>query len=181
MTQHTNTRTEPNADGADAGSARTSSIVETQPTLKPTLISLAGVVIGGLAVIGVLFVNPTLLGAVERTEIAANLVVILTAIGAGRLGLRLYVLTQTRYVITPDAVRREYSLLYKTFSRELPLAKLRSLELRRSRLEAVFGIGTVAFLTGSIAQSPAHLEFANVPDPEHIRSSVRDRLPRDTE
>jgi hypothetical protein len=181
MSQHTNTRTEPNAGGANAGGAPTPPIVETHPTLKPTLISLGGVVVAGLAVLGYLLFNPTLLGAVERTEIVANLVVILTVIGAGRLGLRLYVLTKTRYVITPNAVRREYSLLYKTFSRELPIAKLRSLELRRSRIEAIFGIGTVAFLSGTIAQSPAYLEFANVPDPDRVRNSVQDRLPSETE
>jgi hypothetical protein len=177
----TDTQTERTVDGTDASGARGAFVLETQPTLKPTLLSLAGVVLAGLAVVGFLFLNPTLLGAVERTEIAANLVVILTVVGAGRLLVRLYVLTKTRYVVTPNAVRREYSLLYKSFSRELPLAKLRSLELRRSRVEAIFGIGSVAFLTGSVAQSPAYLEFANVPDPERVRRTVRDRLPSDTE
>ena len=181
MSQHTNPRTEPNAAGADTDGTPTPSVVETHPTLKPTLISLGGVVVAGLAVLGYLLVNPTLLGAVERTEIVANLVVILTVVGAGRLALKLYVLTKTRYVITPNAVRREYSLLYKTFSRELPIARLRSLELRRSRLEAIFGIGTVAFLSGTITQSPGHLEFVNVPDPDRVRSSVRRRLPDETE
>ena len=181
MSHHTNPRTEPNAAGADTDGTPPSSVVETHPTLKPTLISLGGVVVAGLAVLGYLLVNPTLLGAVERTEIVANLVVILTVVGAGRLALKLYVLTKTRYVITPNAVRREYSLLYKTFSRELPIARLRSLELRRSRLEAIFGIGTVAFLSGTITQSPGHLEFVNVPDPDRVRSSVRRRLPDETE
>lgn len=178
---HTDTQTGQTVDGADASGTRGGLVLETQPTLKPTLLSLAGVILGGLVVVGFLFLNPTLLGAAERTEIAANLVVILTVVGAARLVVRLYVLTKTRYVVTPNAVRREYSLLYKSFSRELPLAKLRSLELRRSRIEAAFGIGSVAFLTGSVAQSPAHLEFANVPEPERVRRTVRDRLPRETE
>jgi len=173
---HTDTQTEPNAD---RGTAR-APVLETQPTLKPTIARLAGVAgVGGL-LIGYLLLNPALLGTAARTEIAANLVLLLTVVGAARLLFRLYVLTRTRYVVTPDAVRREYSLLYKTFSRELPLAKVRSHELRRGRLETLLGIGTVAFLTGSMAQSPAHLEFENVSNPERVRNRVRDLLPRDT-
>lgn len=173
---HTDTQTEPTADRGTAQAP----VLETQPTLKPTIASLAGVVGAGVLVIVYLFLDPTLLGTAARTEIAANLVMLLTFAGAARLLLRLYVLTRTRYVVTPDAVRREYSLLYKTFSRELPLAKVRSHELRRGRIETLLGIGTVAFLTGSMAQSPAHLEFENVPNPERVRNRVRDRLPRDT-
>jgi hypothetical protein len=151
-------------------------VVETHPTLKPTMINLSAVIVAGAAIIGYMFANPTLLGTTERTEIAANLFVILTLIGVARFGIRLYVLTRTRYVITADAVRREYSLLYKTFSRELPLGKVRSHELRRSRVETLFGIGSVAFLSGSVAQSPTHLQFENVPDPEGVRRAVRERI-----
>ncbi|MFD1597680.1 PH domain-containing protein [Halobellus rarus] len=152
-------------------------VVETQPTLKPTILSLATVLVAGIAIVAYLFAEPTLLGTTERTEIAANLVVLLTVVGAGRFLLRLYVLTRTRYVVTPDAVRREYSLLYKTFSRELPLSKIRSHELRRSRVETVLGIGSVGFLTGSVSQSPTHLEFENVPHPDRVRRQVREQLP----
>lgn len=173
---HTDTQTEPTADRGTPSAP----VLETQPTLKPTIASLVVVIGVGTALIGYLFFNPTLLGTAARTEIGVNLVLLLTAIGAARLLVRLYVLTRTRYVVTPDAIRREYSLLYKTFSRELPLTKVRSHELRRSRVETVFGIGTVAFLTGSMAQSPAHLEFENVSNPERVRNRVRDLLPRDT-
>jgi hypothetical protein len=172
---HTDTQTEPTADRGTS-----SPVLETQPTLRPTIASLAGVIGAGVLLIGYLFLNPTLLGTTARTEIAVNLVLLLTVIGAARLLVRLYVLTRTRYVVTPDAIRREYSLLYKTFSRELPLTKVRSHELRRSRVETVFGIGTVAFLSGSMAQSPAHLEFENVSNPERVRERVRGLLPRDT-
>ena len=177
---HTDTQTEPTADRTGAGGPPTPPVLETQPTLKPTLVSLAGVVGAGVVVIGFLFLNPSLLGTAARTEIAANLVMLLAFVGAARLLFRLYVLTRTRYVVTSDAVRREYSVLYKTFSRELPLTKVRSHELRRGRVETLLGIGTVAFLTGSVAQSPAHLAFENVPDPERVRNRVRERLPRDT-
>ena len=151
-------------------------ILETRPTLKPTLARLTVVLVAGIALVGYLFVKPTLLGPTERTEIAANLLILLTVVGAGRLAFELYLLTRTRYVITRESVRREYSLLYKTFSRELPLSKLRSHELHRSRIEAVLGVGTVGFLTGSIARSPAHLEFENVPHPEQVRQQVRRQL-----
>jgi len=154
-------------------------VVETQPTLKPTAIAIAAVVLLGTGIIAYLYANPTLFGSVDRTEIALNLTAILMVIALVRLLLRLYVLTRTRYVLTTDAVRREYSLLYKSFSRELPLAKVRSHELRRNRTETLLGIGSVSFLTGSVAQSPAHLRFQNVPDPERIRKQVRERLSDD--
>lgn len=178
---HTDTRTEPNADRPGAGGTSTPPVLETQPTLKPTIVSLAGVVGAGVLVIVFLFLNPSLLGTAARTEIAANLVMLLAFVAATRFLFRLYVLTRTRYVITPDAVRREYSVLYRTFSRELPLTKVRSHELERSRIETLLGIGTVGFLTGSMAQSPAHLEFENVPEPERVRNRVRNRLPDDTQ
>ena len=167
---------EPPNEVAGNRSDRSEIILETRPTLKPTLARLTAVLVVGAALIGYLFVTPTLLGTTERTEIAANLLVLLTVVGAGRLAFESYVLTRTRYVVTGESVRREYSLLYKTFSRELPLSKLRSHELHRSRIEAVLGVGTVGFLTGSIARSPAHLEFENVPHPEQVRQQVRRQL-----
>jgi hypothetical protein len=160
----------------EASGDRREIILETRPTLKPALARLTAVLVVGIALIGYLFANPTLLGTAERTEIAANLLVLLTVVGAGRLAFELYLLTRTRYVITRKSVRREYSLLYKTFSRELPLSKLRSHELHRSRIETALGVGTVGFLTGSIARSPAHLEFENVPHPEQVRRQVRHQL-----
>ena len=163
--------------GSDGPADDPEIVLETQPTLKPTILSLATVLVVGIAIVAYLFADPTLLGTTERTEIAANLVVLLTVVGAGRFLLRLYVLTRTRYVVTPDAVRREYSLLYKAFSRELPLSKVRSHELRRSRIETILGIGSVGFLTGSVSQSPTHLEFENVPHPDRVRRQVRDQLP----
>ena len=126
-------------------------IVETQPTLKPTAIALAVVVLIGTGIIAYLYANPSLLGSVDRTEIALNLVAILMVIALVRLLLRLYVLTRTRYVLTTDAVRREYTLLYRSFSRELPLAKVRSHELRRNRTETLLGIGSVLGLVGCAA------------------------------
>lgn len=41
-------------------------------------------------------------------------------------------------------------------------------------------ISAATLFTGSMAQSPAHLEFENVSNPERIRNRVRDLLPRDT-
>ncbi|WP_424003367.1 PH domain-containing protein [Haloarcula salina] len=177
-TQQT-TETDTDAQTTTTDGRQNEIVVETQPTLKPTSIAIAAVVLLGSIVIAYLYANPTLLGSVDRTEIALNLTAILMVVALVRLLLRLYVLTRTRYVLTTDAVRREYSLLYKSFSRELPLAKVRSHELRRNRTETLLGIGSVSFLTGSVAQSPAHLRFRNVPDPERIRAQVRNILSDD--
>jgi hypothetical protein len=178
MTQtHPETATDGQRD--DAGGSRSSETITARPALKPTVLRLALVMLVGVTIIGYFFLDPTLLGSPAQTEIAANLVALLLLVAIGRQLFKLYVLRQTRYVVTPRSVKREYSLVYKKFSRELPLRKMRSHQLRRSRIEALFGIGSVAFLTGSVAQSPAFVEFENVPDPERLRRQVRERLPDD--
>lgn len=153
---------------------RSEVLLETSPTIKPTAAAILLTTLLGGGVMAYLFANPETLGNTGNTEVALNIVLLLTVIGIVRLLVRIYVLTRTSYVLTSDSIRREYTLLFKTFSRDLPLSMLRSHELHRSRLETLFGIGTVGFLTGSAANTPTHVEFEHVSDPEHIRKQVQE-------
>lgn len=151
-------------------------LMEATPSVRPPLVAMLVTVLAGGLAVGYLFANPETFGDRATTEIAVNLAFILTILVVTKLAVEVYLLTRTTYVITTDAVRREYTLLYRTFSRELPISRLRSHELERRRVEALFGIGTVSFLTGSVARSPAHVAFEHVSDPEAVRNLVRDRL-----
>ena len=153
-------------------------LVETHPTTKPTLAWLVATLLVGVTAIAAIMSNPDALGDRQVAEVVVNLVLLLTVIGIVRLLIRLYVLTRTRYVVTPSAIRREYELLYRTWSRELPLSMLRGHELRRSRLQTLLGLGTVAFLSGSVGQGLGHLTFDHLSNPETVRDIVREAIDR---
>ncbi|WP_115865233.1 PH domain-containing protein [Halorussus litoreus] len=167
--------TQTQSDGDSSQDAETA-LLETHPTLKPTLIWLGLTVATGLLATVILLANPELLGAPEFTEIGVLIVGFLTAAGAVRFLVRLYILKRMRYVVTTRGVRREYSLLYRTHSRELPLSKIRSHELRRGRIETVLGIGSVAFLSTGATRGMGHIVFDNVDDPASVREAVKRHL-----
>lgn len=151
-------------------------LVEATPSTKPVLAWLGLTLTIGLGLVGIILMNPTLFGDVKITEIAGNVVLLLTAIGTIRLLVKWYILTRTRYVVTTAGVRREYTLLYRTWSRELPLSMIRGHELTRSRIQTLFGVGTVEFLSGSVSGSMGHLRFDSLPNPKELRSNVQQQL-----
>lgn len=151
-------------------------LLEATPSIKPVLAWLGITVAAALAVIGVIFAMPGLFGGAAIAEIAANVVLLVAVVAVVRLLVSLFVLTRTRYVVTTAGVRREYTLLYRTWSRELPLWMIRGHELTRSRVETALGVGTVEFLSGSVAGSIGHLRFAALPNPGAFRSRVQDQL-----
>lgn len=170
------TKSKPKSTSTDAQQATRTNDPETfesTPSTKPTLLKLGATLLVGLLFVGVITTNPGLFGSEQIANVAANLVLLLTVIGAIRLLARLYILTRTRYYITSDGVRREYSLLYRSWSRELPLSMIRGHELTRSRLETLFGVGTVQFLSGSVAGSIGHLRFDQLANPEEARETVQ--------
>lgn len=151
-------------------------LFEATPSRKPVLAWLAVTVLVGGALIGVIMGSPGLFGGPSVAEIAANVVLLVTVVAAVRLLVKLYILTRTRYTVTAAGVRREYTLLYRTWSRELPLRMVRGHELTRSRVETLLGVGTVEFLSGSVAGSMGHLRFEALPNPEKLREQVQDEL-----
>lgn len=151
-------------------------LLEATPSVKPVVAWLGITVVAAAALIGAIFTAPGAFGGVEIAEIAANVVLLVAGIAVIRLLVNLYVLTRTRYIVTTAGVRREYTLLYRTWSRELPLWMIRGHELTRSRVETLLGVGTVEFLSGSVAGSMGHLRMESLPDPQAFRSRVQDQL-----
>jgi hypothetical protein len=170
--QQSESTTEPTADQPVTDDV----LLEATPSIKPVLAWLAITVLVAGALIAGIFSAPSVFGGTDVAEIAANVVLFVGVIAVVRLLVRLYILTRTRYIVTTAGVRREYTLLYRTWSRELPLWMLRGHELTRSRVETLLGVGTVEFLSGSVAGSMGHLRFEALPDPEQFRSRVQDQL-----
>lgn len=151
-------------------------LVEETPSIKPVLAWLGLTLAVGLGLVGIILWKPGMFGDVKIAEIAGNIVLLLTGIGVLRLLVKLYILTRTRYVVTTAGVRREYTLLYRTWSRELPLSMIRGHELTRSRIQTLFGVGTVEFLSGSVSGSMGHLRFESLPNPNELRSKVQQQV-----
>lgn len=151
-------------------------IFEATPSTKPVMAWLAITVLAGGTLVGIIVADPDMFGGPSVAEIAANVVLLVTVIAIVRLLVKLYVLTRTRYVLTNTGVRREYTLLYRTWSRELPLGMVRGHELTRSRIETLLGLGTVEFLSGSVAGSMGHLKFEALSNSENLREQVQAQL-----
>lgn len=174
---------ESTSDGRTLGGGKTTGtdraghpVFETRPSLKPTGIKLGVLLVVGLVAEGVILSNPRLLGDPGLTEIAGYVVGILLVAVLGRYAVRLYLLKRLRYTITDESLRWEYSLLYRTRSRELPFEKLRGHEFSQGRIQSILGYGTIEFLTGGTNHSLGFLSFEHVVDPDHVREIVRARL-----
>lgn len=170
------TQTTSKGESAAKQTRQDETLIETTPSTKPVLAWLGLTLAVGLMLVGIIISNPGIFGDVKIAEVAGNIVILLTGIGVLRLLIKLYILTRTRYVVTTAGVRREYTLLYRTWSRELPLSMIRGHELTRSRIQTFFGVGTVEFLSGSVSGSMGHLRFDSLPDPNELRSKVQQQV-----
>jgi uncharacterized membrane protein YdbT with pleckstrin-like domain len=151
-------------------------LYETGPSLRPAVVKLGIALVVGAVVVGYVLTNPGLFGSRQNAEIGAYVVALVALVVLVRYAIRVYLLKRYRYTVTDDAVRWEYSLLYKTQSRELPFSKIRGHEFRQDRIESILGFGTVAFLSGGTNQSLGFLTFESVANPDEVREKVRERL-----
>ncbi|ELY65205.1 PH domain-containing protein [Natrinema versiforme] len=144
-----------------------------RPTIRPQLawIALTVLVGGGIAV--ALFANVLGLPDRQLAVIAAMAVAFVVVAVIGRLIAQIYVLTRTTYTITASSIRYEFSLWFRTRSREVPRSEVRAYQLERDRIQRLFGVGTVTVLTGGTNASLGYVEFSNVPDPETVRDAIR--------
>ncbi|WP_435317692.1 PH domain-containing protein [Haloarchaeobius sp. TZWSO28] len=147
-------------------------VMRVTPTTKLVLIY-----IGVLAVVGTglglyFLTNKQALGEQGYGGIAGWVIILLTVIGLIRLTIQFLVLRRTEYVLTRDSIRREYDLLYSEKSRELPISKVRGVELRRGRLQAMLGFGDVSFLAAGTNRSIGYIDFENTDDPHKVREKV---------
>lgn len=135
---------------------------------------LAGV---GIVVLGLILTNSDLIGNTQLTNILLLVVGFVVVLALLRLLVKMLILRRTVYVISEDDLRREYNLLYKRRSREVPLQQLRGMEYQQSRLQTVLGYGNVVFLTGGTNQSLGFLEFEHVNAAKGIRDKIRSMMP----
>ena len=163
-------------DTPDHGTDPDATLLETRPTLRPTIVRAVLALAVGLGVVGFLYQDPGVVGDPEVAEVIANLALVGTGIVLFRYLLRAYVLTRTRYVVTPTSVRGEYRLLYRAWARELPLDMVRSHEFRQGRVETLIGCGTVSFLTGGVDRGLGVLTFEHVANPDEVRALASDLL-----
>ncbi|WP_435360808.1 PH domain-containing protein [Haloarchaeobius sp. DFWS5] len=148
----------------------------TTPSTKLVTIYMGVLAVVGLG-LGVYFLtNPGALGEQGYGEIAGWVVLLLTVAGLVRLTVAYLVLQRTEYHVTTDSVRREYELFYSEQSRELPLSKIRGVELRRGRLQAMLGFGTVSFLAAGTNRSIGYIDFDNTDQPHELRATVLELL-----
>lgn len=125
-----------------------------------------------------LYTNPDLFGEDGYARLAGLLVYLLAFIGAIRLAIKYVVLMRTKYVVTPDSVRRTYKLAYREQSRELPLHMIRGVEITKSRMQAILGYATISFLAVGSNRGIGYIEFDNAANPESLQGAVLDLLER---
>jgi hypothetical protein len=145
-------------------------LVETTPTLRPTAIRLALVVVVGLGIVVGLRLNPELLGTRAITGTAALVVGLLTVLLMLRYALRALVLLRTTYTVTPERIERRYELLFRTQVDAVRFDKLRSHELTQSRVQSLLGFGTVSMNRGLGA-----LRLEDIADPHAVYETIESR------
>jgi len=169
----------PRLDSSEAGEQVTPSdgepIYRTTPTLRPTLIFLGVTLLLGLSSIGYLFLNPTLVGGDEQlTELVQTAIGVLLLLIVVRLLIRLFILRKTKYIIRTDVLRREFTFLFRHWSREVPIRQLRGHEFSQNRIQTLLGFGTIRMLTGGTNQSLGFVEFEDVPRPGVVREHIQE-------
>jgi uncharacterized membrane protein YdbT with pleckstrin-like domain len=162
-----------NVSRADRSTSDDQLILETTPTLRPTLLLIGITLLAGTVAVGYLIANPeTIAGDPTLTEVVWNIIGVLVVLVVARLVLRLWILQRTTYQIRSYTLRRKFSLLYRHHEREVPLRQLRGHEYQQSRIQTLLGYGTIRLLTGGTNQSLGFIEFEDVPNPDEIRAHV---------
>lgn len=155
------------APDTTAGADPTEPLLESRPTLVPTVCRLVVVALLGGAIAGYLATNPTVLGDESTTGVVLRLVLLVTAIGIVRYLVRLIILRRTAYRVFPDRVKREYELLFRTRRREVPLQRIRRQELEQDRIQHLFGYGTIV-----VNQGLGVLRLDDVPNPDRVYDTI---------
>jgi membrane protein YdbS with pleckstrin-like domain len=146
-------------------------VLETHPTIKPTVLQMILLVIVGAGIVLFLQANPRLLGESQITEVAILVVVLLVGIGLVRLLIRAIVYTRTRYQVMDDRVRKTYELLYRRKDKEVPYGLVRSHEFSQGRIEKAMGYGTA-----KLNQGLGTITFRHIEHPHEFHEAVSRKL-----
>lgn len=147
--------------------------VESRPSIRPTAVWLVAVLVAGVAVMGYTVLNPELFGGPAAGTLVLRAVALVTVIGVVRFAVRILLLKRTTYVIDEQSISRQYNLFYKTRKYEVPLSMVRSTELEQSRVQRLFGYGTIV-----LNQGLGTIRLDNIPDPEKRRQIINYLLQR---
>lgn len=170
----------PGGDTTDTGTGRQSVDgpgddidypVTAVPTVRPTLVWLAVVLLGGGILTALVVGNPGVFGGSDQANVVGNAVLLLTAIGVVRFLIRVYVLRQTEYVVDERSLIRRYTLLLRTWRREVPLSMVRSHQLEQGRIQKLLGYGTIA-----VNQGLGDLRFENVREPTELNEVIAEQV-----
>ena len=161
---------ETNGAGPAAGAGREYPVTAT-PTVRPTLVWLAIVGLGGGALTGLVVSNPGFFGGTTQANVVGNAILLLTGIGLVRFLIRVYVLQRTEYVVDERSLIRRYSLLLRTWRREVPLTMVRSHQLEQGRIQKLLGYGTI-----SVNQGLGDIRFENVRDPTAVNEVIAEQV-----
>ena len=145
----------------------------TTPMLRPVLLLLGSVLVGGSIALLIPLLRPGLFGDPVLAEIVLYAVAVLTTITVVRLAVRLVVLWRTQYEIREDALVRRYNLAYKRTVRKIPVSKLRGHEFSQSRYQASLGVGTIRLLTAGTNRSLGFLSFEHLKDPDTVQDYIQ--------
>ena len=152
-------------------SAGTTVFARTTPTIQPTVLKLVALLVVGAAAIGVLTVAPTLVASAEIAGVARVGVGILLGLGVVRYGVRVVVLRRTTYTVLSDGVRREFELLFRSKTREVPYEMVRSHEFTQSRFQSLLGFGSI-----SLNQGLGTLILSDVKNPGEVYEQIRTQV-----
>lgn len=162
----------------DSSPEQTEVLFDGRPSVGPTVAAAVTVTLLTLGVAGWVFVDgETYVG--ETNQTLAGVIAVFGSLVLLRLLGRLYALTRTTYSVTPTEIRRERAFLFSRSSREVPVSRIRGVEMTQSPFQRLFGYGTVAVLTAGPNQSLGFVSLEQVPEPVTRRDELRPLL-RDT-
>lgn len=153
----------------DDGQPRTTASlpIQTSPTIRPVLVWMVITVVLAAAVIGYVASNVEAVGGPDIANVLVQVVLAIAVLVLIRLAIKMFVLTRTEYLVDADRIRRQYSLLMRTWEREVPAEMIRSRELRQSRIQKLLGYGTI-----EINRGLGDIRLENVANPHEIGDAL---------
>lgn len=141
--------------------------IQTNPTIRPVLVWMVITVALAAAVIGYISGNVEAVGGQEIANVLVQVVGAIAVLVLVRLAIKVFVLTRTEYLVDESRIRRQYSLLLRTWEREVPAEMIRSRELRQSRIQKLLGYGTI-----EINRGLGDIRLENVANPHEIADAL---------
>lgn len=171
--QHDETATVAVTDGGEQSTESDEAhvLLETKPNLTPAFIRFGLTFLIGLAILLYLFRNPDLLGSAERTNVALVVGQIILAVALVRIIADIIILRSTTYILTDRTVRREYALVFREKSTEVPYDLVRSTERSQGRIESLLDVGSV-----SLNRGLGDLRLSYLSDHDNVYQTIREQV-----